>query len=52
MPANVLNLPQHQALRVEEAGHVTAELVDVTAWCPHCRSDCLPPWGTRDLHQG
>ena len=51
MPANILNLPQYRVLRVEESDHdyhVTAEPVDVTAACPHCQSDRLTSWGTRE----
>ena len=51
MPANILNLPQYRVLRVEESDHdyhVTAEPVDVTAACPHCQSDRLNSWGTRE----
>jgi len=50
MPVNILNLPQYRVLRVEETDHdyhVTAEPVDVTAACPHCQSDRLTSWGTR-----
>ena len=51
MPANILNLPQYRVLRVQETDHdyhVTAEPVDVTAACPHCQSDRLNSWGTRE----
>lgn len=51
MPANILNLPQYRVLRVEESDHdyhVTAEPVDVTAACPHCQSERLTSWGTRE----
>ena len=51
MPANILNLPQYRVLRVEETDHdyhVTAEPVDVTSACPHCQSDRLISWGTRE----
>jgi len=50
MPANILNLPQYRVLRVEETDHdyhVTAEPVDVSSSCPHCQSDRLTSWGTR-----
>lgn len=51
MPTNILNLPQYRVLRVEESDHdyhVTAEPVDVTSRCPHCDSDHLTSWGTRE----
>lgn len=51
MPANILNLPQYRVLRVEESEHdchVTAETVEVTSACPHCKSDRLTSWGTRE----
>ena len=51
MPANVLNLPQYRVLRVEETNHdyhVTAEPMDLTLACPHCQSDRLTSWGTRE----
>jgi transposase len=51
VPANILNLPQYRVLRVEESDHdyhVTAEPVDVTSACPHCQSDRLTSWGTRE----
>jgi transposase len=51
MPANILNLPQYRVLRVEETEHdyhITAEPVDVISVCPHCQSDHLTSWGTRD----
>lgn len=51
MPANILNLTQYRVLRVEESDHdyhVTAEPVDVTSACPHCQSDRLTSWGTRE----
>ena len=50
MPANILNLPQYRVLRVAQSDHdyhVTAEPVDVTSSCPHCQSDRLTSWGTR-----
>lgn len=50
MPVNILNLPQYRVLRVEETDHdyhVTAEPVDVSSSCPHCQSDRLISWGTR-----
>ena len=50
MPANILNQPQYRELRVEETDHdyhVTAEPVDVSSSCPHCQSDRLTSWGTR-----
>lgn len=50
MPVNILNLPQYRVLRVEETDHdyhVTAEPVDVSSSCPHCQSDRLTSWGTR-----
>ncbi|MDR2260759.1 MAG: transposase family protein [Azoarcus sp.] len=46
-----MNLPQYRVLRVEETDHdyhVTAEPVDVTSACPHCQSDRLTSWGTRE----
>jgi transposase len=51
MPANILNLPQYRVLRVEETDHdyhVTAVPVDVASLCPHCQSDRLTSWGTRE----
>lgn len=51
MPANILNLSQYRVLCMEETEHdyhVTAEPVDVTSACPHCQSDRLTSWGTRD----
>ena len=51
MPANILNLPQYRVLRMEETDHdyhVTTEPVNVTSACPHCQSDRLTSWGTRD----
>jgi len=51
MRANILNLPQYRVLRVEETDHdyhITAEPVDVTSACPHCQSDRLTSWGTRE----
>ena len=46
-----MTLPQYRVLRVQETDHdyhVTAEPVDVTAACPHCQSDRLNSWGTRE----
>jgi transposase len=51
MPANILNLPQYRVLRFEETEHdyhVIAEPLDATSSCPHCESDRLTSWGTRD----
>lgn len=51
MSANILNLPQYRVLRVKETDHdyhVTAEPVGVTSACPHCQSDRLTSWGTRE----
>lgn len=51
MPANILNLLPYRVLRVEETDHdyhVTAEPVEVVSACPHCQSDRLTSWGTRE----
>ena len=51
MPANILNLPCYKVLHVEESDHgyhVKAEPVAVTKTCPHCQSDRLTAWGTRE----
>ncbi len=51
MAANILNLPQYRVLHVGETNHdyhVTAEPVDVASVCPHCQSDRLTSWGTRE----
>ncbi len=51
MPTNILNLPQYYVLRVEETDHeyhVTAKPVNGTPACPHCQSDRLTSWGTRE----
>ncbi|MCW2310900.1 ISL3 family transposase [Rhodoferax antarcticus] len=51
MPANILNLPQYRVLRVEESEHdyhITTEPVAATKACPHCQSDRLTSWGTRE----
>jgi len=51
VPANILNLPQYRVLRVEESEHdyhITTEPVAATKACPHCQSDRLTSWGTRE----
>ncbi len=51
MPTNILNLPQYRVLRVEATQHdyhITAEPVEQTKVCPHCKSDRLTSWGTRE----
>jgi transposase len=51
MPENILNLPQYRVLRMEELDHdyhVYAEPVEVTNTCPHCQSNRLTSWGTRE----
>jgi len=35
VPANILNFPQYRVLRVASS-------------CPHCQSDRLTSWGTRE----
>lgn len=51
MPANILNLPAYRVLRVETNDHdyhITAEAVEPSKSCPHCRSDNLVGFGRRE----
>lgn len=51
MPANILNLPSYRVLRVETNDHdyhITAEAVEPSKACPHCRSDNLVGFGRRE----
>lgn len=49
---NILNIPQYRVLSVDEKAHdyhVYAESANTRVLCPHCRSDRLTGWGTREV---
>lgn len=51
MPPNFLLLRSYRVLKVEASEHdyhVRAEPVEPQKACPHCHSDCLIAWGTRE----
>jgi transposase len=51
MPANILNLSAYRVTKVDETPHdyhISAEPIELTKACPHCKTDRLTSWGSRE----